>query len=102
MFRACFDSLLLRAAISGALFCGASELTRAEPLDGLPIIKIYCAGCHGGGKPKADLVLETTSADFAKQAEMWTTVLERVAAGTMPPAGKPQPTAQQRRALADW
>ncbi len=77
---------------------GVTEFTKSVA----PILKTYCVGCHGGDKPKADLALDTLAADFAEQGETWKMVLERVDDGTMPPKGKPQPTADERRVVSAW
>jgi len=90
------------AALGGAIFFAATTSEAVSAADGTQIIKTYCVGCHGGEKPKGDLSLTAITADFAKQVDTWTTVLQRVTDGTMPPEGKPQPTADERRALADW
>lgn len=87
---------------------GAGQIVAAEPLvadfdkNVSPIVKTYCLSCHSGGKPKADLALDTLGADFATYGERWAAVMERLADGTMPPKGKPQPSADQRRALSNW
>jgi mono/diheme cytochrome c family protein len=67
-----------------------------------PVLKEYCVGCHGGAKPKADLALDTLSPDFARNGDAWKSVLDRLADGSMPPKGKPRPTADQRKAVTEW
>src|SRR5262245_7684020 len=98
--------LSLRAVLLGIVCSvpvgGLSKCAWTEPAAEMAILKAYCTACHGAQKPKADLVLEMASVDFPKQATLWTTVLERVSDGTMPPADKPQPTAEERRTLAGW
>ena len=73
----------------------------AEPAAGTKVLQTYCVRCHGGEKPKADLKLEGIGADFG-QAALWTTLLERVSEGSMPPDDQPQPTAEERRVLVEW
>ncbi|HEV3117492.1 MAG TPA: DUF1592 domain-containing protein, partial [Gemmataceae bacterium] len=58
--------------------------------------------CHGGAKPKADLDLAALSPDFGKNADVWKSVLDRLAGGSMPPKGKPRPTAAEQQAVVDW
>ncbi len=70
-----------------------------------PFITEYCAGCHGGAKPQADLDLttytnlETVVQDHAR----WHQVLDKLAAQEMPPAAVPkQPTPESRNAVIAW
>jgi mono/diheme cytochrome c family protein len=69
-----------------------------------PVLTKYCAGCHGGAKPKGDLDL----AKFADTASIlaarpkWETLLEAVEAGEMPPKGKPRPDQAESAAVVAW
>jgi hypothetical protein len=99
-----------------ALILGASAATTwAEPPEPalapgfestvLPFLKDYCLGCHGGGKPKGKLDLSGFASVEAvvKNVRVWSGVLERLEAEEMPPEeAKRQPSAHQRRAVADW
>lgn len=72
-----------------------------------PILQKYCFACHGGTKPKGDLRLDTLVPDFrtSKTATTWKEVRDRVAGQTadaMPPKEKPQPSAEEVKALRDW
>jgi mono/diheme cytochrome c family protein len=67
-----------------------------------PVLKTYCVACHGGEKPKAELALDVLAPDFAKNGETWKGVVDRLADGSMPPKGKPRPTAAEQKAVADW
>lgn len=64
----------------------------------------HCQSCHSGAKPKGDFRLESLSQDFDSKENRtrWLKVLEQVAEGTMPPAEKPRPTAEEIRSLTDW
>jgi mono/diheme cytochrome c family protein len=64
----------------------------------------HCQGCHAGEKPKGDFGLEKLSADFddAANRARWLAVRKRLAAGEMPPEGKPRPAEKDVRALAGW
>src|SRR5207302_345708 len=94
--------VLLALAFEIAAIALAQNATGGPPPAELQIVKTYCAGCHGGSNPKGDLVLPTDAVDYANQRAIWIPVLERVTDGTMPPDGKPQPTADQRTLLAGW
>jgi mono/diheme cytochrome c family protein/PAS domain-containing protein len=71
-----------------------------------PLIQQNCVGCHNSVKLKGDLDLEpflTKSGDEAlKNREVLELVIQKLAAGEMPPAGKPKPPAQQVAAAGAW
>lgn len=69
-----------------------------------PILKDYCFDCHGDGMEKGGVALDRLSpgAGGPGDAELWHKALRNVRAGLMPPAKKPQPTPEQRRALESW
>ena len=67
-----------------------------------PVLKTYCISCHSGAKPKGDLSLDKLTADFAANGEAWASVLKRLSEESMPPEGKPRPTAAERQAVASW
>jgi hypothetical protein len=72
------------------------------PLKVAPVLKTYCVSCHGGSKPKADLSLDALTPDFARNADAWKRVLDRLSDGSMPPEGKKRPTAAQNQTVTDW
>jgi len=69
-----------------------------------PILEKYCFKCHSGEKPKGDTALDKLGRDFSDKAarDTWRGVMEQLEAGTMPPEEKPQPSKEEKRALADW
>lgn len=70
-----------------------------------PFIQTYCAGCHGGEKPKADLDLTAfpTMESVAKNYRQWMAVLEQLKDGTMPPeSAKQHPKAESRKEVVAW
>ncbi len=94
-----------RRLLVAALFACAATVSSAEsaaPLAAVtPILKDRCLTCHSQAKHKGDLDLESVVADgrLARHARIWQKVLEQVADGDMPPAGKPQSTAEERSRL---
>jgi hypothetical protein len=52
-----------------------------------PFVMRYCAGCHGGSEPKAEMDLSTykTVDAVTRDHERWTLVLQRLQAKEMPP-----------------
>ncbi len=70
-----------------------------------PFIETYCATCHGGEKPKADVDLRRfTSTDaVARDFPQWEIVLEQLKASDMPPRdAKKQPAKEERQRTIAW
>jgi mono/diheme cytochrome c family protein len=69
-----------------------------------PMLEQYCYGCHGLGSKKGGVELDQFPDEAAarKAPKVWHAVLKNVRSGIMPPAGKPQPSAEDRRLLEDW
>src|SRR6476469_6361598 len=69
-----------------------------------PFVVKYCAGCHSGKTPAAQLDLKSytsmdiVTADFAH----WTLLMERLSAKDMPPAPLPAPPADARQSVIAW
>lgn len=66
-----------------------------------PLLQKYCLGCHSTRAKKGSLDLErfATLADLRSDLKPWQTLLEQVEAGEMPPANRPQPTAEEKARL---
>jgi len=69
-----------------------------------PFLARHCLECHRGEKPKGDLRLDQLVADFDGDAgrKPWRLVLERIAAGEMPPKEKPRPEEKELQQFAAW
>jgi hypothetical protein len=69
-----------------------------------PFVNEYCADCHSGPRPEAQLDLTS----FAKLSSVledlphWTLLMERLNHQEMPPSSDPQPPADLRRKVIDW
>ncbi len=61
--------------------------------DVAPFLARHCYSCHGGGKNKGDLALDTYHDEQAivKDREVWENVVEMVQTGEMPPKAKDRP-----------
>src|SRR6476646_2889956 len=64
-----------------------------------PLVQKYCLACHSSKVKKGDLDLErfATVDDIRKEVKPWQAVVEMLEAGEMPPKGKPQPSAEERK-----
>jgi hypothetical protein len=69
-----------------------------------PFVNEYCADCHSGPRPEAQLDLTS----FAKLSSVledlphWTLLMERLNHQEMPPSSEPQPPADLRQKVIDW
>lgn len=73
--------------------------TRVKPL----MVK-YCYDCHGDGMDKGGLALDAfnTPEEMFAKAQEWQLVIRNIRSGEMPPAKKPQPSAEEREIMAGW
>ena len=69
-----------------------------------PFAQKYCLGCHSTAVKKGSLDLQRfkTSADVRGDLKVWQQAIEMLEAGEMPPKGKPQPSADERRFAIAW
>jgi hypothetical protein len=69
-----------------------------------PFVAQYCAACHSGSSPAAQLNLKAyeTTEMVAQDYPRWGLVLEKLTAQKMPPQGMPQPSAESRQAVINW
>jgi mono/diheme cytochrome c family protein len=68
-----------------------------------PILKEYCFDCHGDGSDKGKVTLDQfAKTSFESDPDLWWRVLKNLQVGLMPPAKKPQPSVEQKNAVAAW
>jgi hypothetical protein len=99
--------VLLALALAGG--GGAGGAPPAEPKDEYaavvqPLLKTYCLSCHSTKVKKGDLDLERFASldQVRKDVKPWQAMIEMLESGEMPPKGKPQPTAEERKRLLGW
>jgi mono/diheme cytochrome c family protein len=115
--NACFKSFTARATVMAAFVLATvlaccpectAESDEFEPAftsGVLPFLQTYCLDCHQAEEPAAqlDLTRFKTVDDVRGAHAVWKTVLDRVAAGEMPPAdASPRPEDQQAAAVVEW
>jgi mono/diheme cytochrome c family protein len=105
-------SLPLLLALLSVTTLPAGFATAGSAGDRSGLLATYCAGCHTDGGSEGGLDLDALQAvmpgpDTARgvpadspEHRRWVAVWHNLRAGTMPPAGEPQPTAEERTALA--
>lgn len=101
--RLCTMSFLLALPLLGATATD-QRLSKEFEQTVKPFLKTYCAGCHTGSKPAAQFDLSPyTSLDaVVRDHGHWAHVLDRVAAGQMPPKGMQQPSDTARTKFLTW
>src|SRR5438552_1495591 len=95
------------AGVAFCLLLSAPGLMAADRADAFaasvqPVLKTYCATCHSGKEPKGDFAIDKLAPDFAKHADAWGGVLDHLTDGSMPPKGKPRPTATEQQTVTRW
>ncbi len=97
----------LRLILLGSLavaHAADADLERRFAQNVRPFLASYCVGCHGGKTPAAQFDLQpyTTLAAVVRDYPRWNLVMEKMAAGEMPPKVVKQPPAEQRQGVIDW
>jgi hypothetical protein len=69
-----------------------------------PILFQYCYDCHGDGMSRGRVAFDSYDSEsaLATDHKLWFAVLKNVRAGIMPPHKKPQPSAEEIKALENW
>lgn len=69
-----------------------------------PFLTTYCASCHGGARPAAQLDLGQYSSteSVVQDYSRWNRILARLTAGEMPPRQMKQPPDEARQQVIDW
>ena len=98
-------------ALSGIVLLANSVRLLAQSHEAAPrfndkgwaYLKAHCVKCHSGNDPEAGLVLDVfrDSQSVIRQRKVWLTVLNRIAAGEMPPKDEPQPSVTDAVAFTD-
>jgi mono/diheme cytochrome c family protein len=100
--RAWFAAVLA-FAILAPIARGADGEAEARYRDAIePLLVENCYGCHGDGAKKGGMALDAPEDALLHDRVLWWNVLKNVRAGLMPPAGKPRPSPDEARLLADW
>lgn len=103
--------LIFLAAVAGASThvegqeAAESKLDKTFQKSVRPYLKTYCLDCHGSEDPEAKLDLSeySSAGDVGTAHQTWAIVLDRIAAGEMPPKDyEPLPTPSQTQAVVDW
>jgi len=87
------------ASVLAAATCNATPAERAEAPRLTAFVSQKCLDCHDDSAKKGGLSLENLAPVISENnAAAWLRCLEQIERGFMPPAGKPQPTPEEREA----
>lgn len=69
-----------------------------------PILKTYCYSCHSQGRARAGVALDRYVGEAAARQDLkiWRGVWQQLRNHTMPPSGKPAPSASERELIIQW
>src|ERR1044072_590516 len=69
-----------------------------------PFVEEYCADCHSGPQPEAQLDLTSFArlSSVLEDLPHWTLLMERLTHEEMPPASERQPPAHLRQQVIEW
>ncbi len=103
LHRALILSILGCATVARA---GEAQVDHAATFekDILPILEEHCYDCHGDGAQKGKVSFDSfgTTEALMGQTDLWVHALKNLRSGTMPPAKKKRPTAQEISTLEAW
>jgi hypothetical protein len=99
--------LALFASALAGWYClpdaAAQPATSSKEFDKViaPFVAKHCLACHGPEKKKGNLVLHVYKDDKGLLAnrKVWTSVVQMVSSGEMPPVGRPHPTVEEIEGL---
>src|SRR5215813_11525423 len=95
-------ALLSFATIATTAHYLTAQVPSAGP-DYRAFLKANCLRCHDADNSTAGVRVDNLDEKFGDDTvKKWEAVHHRIAAGTMPPKGTPQPSPQERQAMADW
>src|SRR5262249_37307455 len=97
--------LLLLGVCALAALLGPHHLARPDgstpsassfQKDLLPFLKQHCYACHGNGKKRGELSLDSYRDELSlqKDRKVWDSVIHMIRSGEMPPAERPRPAAR--------
>ena len=101
-----FLQILFVSLASVSALSAADTASTVAALDKtvLPFVEKHCMDCHDNETKKGDLSLELLRDPKAARLDirLWDKVREELRIGEMPPEKKPQPSADEKKAVLDW
>ena len=105
-------ALMKAFAVPGWLSLAGSLIAASAGVEGAarfqkevqPLLTEFCSDCHADGAKKGGVAFDGFPSAHAmlEDRDLWLAALKNLRAGLMPPAKKPQPSAEQKRHIEDW
>ncbi len=92
----CADPSPVPASASGL------ALTVSLSTSGSTLLMRHCGSCHRSGRANIDLDAPVEQSSLRRDRAMWESVLSMLRSREMPPAGRPQPSPDERGHLIRW
>ena len=90
----------------GPIGKAAAQQPGVDATEAKALVSRYCAGCHSEAQKQRGAVpvaLDSLSlSDVGPNAAVWETVVRKMRAGLMPPAGRPRPDQARHDAFLAW
>ena len=99
-----FTLLLLLIFTATTVHVSAEETASLDAKSVTQFLKIHCYDCHGEKKQLSDRRFETLATEFKtiEQIDHWQDILDQINLGEMPPQKRPQPKAEETKAIVQW
>ncbi|HEY3841411.1 MAG TPA: DUF1592 domain-containing protein [Bryobacteraceae bacterium] len=103
-----FASFLAFISISGIILTALAQTPSPKVAPGFedfvqPFFKKNCMACHNSNVGTAGIRVDQLDANLEdRHIPTWEAIQHRLRAGTMPPKGMPQPSAEDRQHMVDW
>ena len=95
--------LLLAQSASGSPAAQPAQLAASFDQSIKPFLQKNCVQCHNADNPTAGVRVDQLDASLDdRHIRIWEGIRHRVANGSMPPKGLPQPPAAERQATTAW
>ena len=98
--------VLIACWLAAAAACGSVQAAAAVPAAPRALLERYCVTCHNdAGQRRGTVPVSLQAIDTANvgaDAALWESVLRKLRAGMMPPAGRPRPDQAAHDRLLAW
>ena len=98
----CRDTVALLSVLIATTSAASQEVWTFEEHVS-PFLSKYCTSCHGQEEMESGIRVDQLDGELRGRRQfLWKAIDKHVAEESMPPEGEPQPTADERKALALW
>ncbi|PHR90005.1 MAG: hypothetical protein COA78_35550 [Blastopirellula sp.] len=99
-----FTFVLLLIVTGVTAQVSAEETSSMDAKAVTQFLKTHCYDCHGVKKQSSDRRFDTLATEFKtiEQIDHWQDILDQINLGEMPPKKRPQPKAEETKAVVQW